>query len=280
MMSTLIHAAPGAIRGVARWLVPVLALTIAGSPAVAQDLADLTARAEPSVVALKVFDSFGNPKGEGTGFFLSEGNGLLVTNHHVIEGGRRIVAELADGRSLEISQVLTEDKAEDLALIQVGEGPFPTGLPLAGSPARKGEDIFVLGNPLGFASTVSPGIISGIHDQPDKMPDDWPHKRPVIQITAPISPGSSGSPVMNLRGEVLGVAVSMHTAGQNLNFAVPADAVKSLVLRARSGETRPARQLGGGIAGQLGGRGALIARNLGISLLFFGGLFFAFRRLR
>jgi tetratricopeptide (TPR) repeat protein len=84
----------------------------------------------------------------------------------------------------------------------------------------EGEDIFVIGNPLGLESTVSSGIVSAVRD--------IPAFGKILQITAPVSPGSSGSPVINSKGEVIGIATFIFTKGQNLNFAIPSDKIIAL----------------------------------------------------
>ncbi|MEM6796935.1 MAG: trypsin-like peptidase domain-containing protein, partial [Acidobacteriota bacterium] len=104
---------------------------------------------------------------------------------------------------------------------------------------------------------------------------------PLLQISAPISPGSSGSPVMNRRGEVLGVAVAVHRTGQNLNFAVPTPLLQALLQTVDSAGS-PVRVIGGGggrrLAADLGG--APLAVNLLVSALFFAAVVFALRKLR
>jgi len=134
--------------------------------------------------------------------------------------------------------------------------------------------VVVLGNPMGFASSLSDGIVSayrenGIDEEPDFI------KGPLLQITAPISHGSSGSPVMNLNGEVVGVAVAVFEGGQSLNFAVPASSVRRLL--ARVDPKRLERRFGT-VAGLPSSPETL--RNLGISGLIFAGIFVAFRMMR
>jgi S1-C subfamily serine protease len=105
-------------------------------------------------------------------------------------------------------------------------------LPVSPAPPRVGEKVVVIGTPLGLAQTVSDGIVSAIREVPGFGK--------IIQMTAPISPGSSGSPVLNMKGEVVGVVTFLLVAGQNLNFAIPGDRIAQMPLGA--GKTLPERE--------------------------------------
>ncbi len=253
---------------------PILLVTLlllAGlRPAAAQDLKELARDAKHSVVALKILDAFGGELGTGSGFFVDP-TGLIVTNFHVIERGRRIEAVLSNERTLEVAGVMAKDEDNDLAVLKVDSGPFPA-LGLADSAAvEAGERVVVLGSPLGLTGTLSEGIVSNVR-QDHILPDG--KRISAIQITAAMSPGSSGSPVMNLDGEVIGVAVSQFTTGQNLNFAVPSQAVRELLGRVDA--SRPPEPLK---SATTVGKGVYL-RNLGISLLFFAALWAGFRYLK
>ena len=239
-------------------------------PAPAQDLKELARDAKFSVVALNVLDAFGGKLGTGSGFFVDP-TGLIVTNFHVIEQGRRIEAVLSNERTLEVAGVMATDEDNDLAVLKVDSGPFPA-LGLADSESvEAGERVVVLGSPLGLTGTLSEGIVSNVWK--DEM---LPHGKrgTALQITAAISPGSSGSPVMNLDGEVVGVAVSQMLGGQNLNFAVPSQAVRELLGTVDA--SRPPQPLKSAATAGTG----VYLRNLVISLLFFAALYFGFRRLK
>ena len=133
----------------------------------------------------------------------------------------------------------------------------------------------MLGNPLGFASSLSDGIISAYREDGIEADEEF-IKGPLLQITAPISHGSSGSPVMNLEGQVVGVAVAVWEGGQGLNFAVPASSVRRLL-----GRVSPERLERRFTAqGKLAGLNPAYLRNLGISGLVFAGIFVAFRKMR
>lgn len=187
---------------------------------VAQDqLPDLVRRIKPSAVAIEAFDAKGTMISRGSGFFI--GNERVITNRHVIENASRVELQLQDGRKFLIRGVLAIDGEGDIALLQV---EVPRGmavpLPIGRAVPQEGESIVVVGNPFGLEGSVSNGIVSAVREIPGYGK--------IIQITAPISPGSSGSPVVNMYGQVVGVATLQASEGQSLNFAVPAERISQL----------------------------------------------------
>lgn len=243
-----------------------------GSPAAARDLTDLVSRSKPSVVALRVFDGFGREVGTGSGFFIDT-NGLVVTNYHVIEDGARIEVVLSDKKTLNVVGTLAKDKTRDLAVVKVDTGGTVQPLVLADrDTVQEGQEIVVLGHPMGLTFSTSEGIVSALRAD-EELPKGV--QGPVLQISAPISPGSSGSPVMNLEGQVVGVVVSQLVSGQNLNFAIPASSVH--VLLAQVDASAAPNALAGGL-GKVTQPSFL--RNLVISLLFFAALYGGYRYLR
>lgn len=197
------------------------------------DLADLAERAKPSVVLLTVEDTTGRKIGTGTGFFVSA-DGRIVTNHHVITEASRVTATLADGSRRAVLGLLVEDAEKDIAILKA-EGEGTPALSLGDSRGVKpGDEVVVIGSPRGLSGTLSIGIVSairehGIDDQDlpgAEKPRSWG-----IQITAPISPGSSGSPVMTRDGEVIAVAVGTYNDAQSLNFGVPIEVTRGLLDR-------------------------------------------------
>ena len=253
---------------------PLLAEGEPGDTGPAGDLKELARRAMVAVVRLEVLDRLGNEQGSGTGFFVSP-EGWLVTNHHVIEGAQRVVASLADGERLEITGVLAVDEENDLAVLATTGERF-SALPLARSSldVEIGEGVVVFGGPLGLAGTLSDGIVAAVRRPGDRaLGRDETFEVARLQITAAISPGSSGSPVLNLDGEVLGVVVSQAVFGQNLNFAVPIEAVRALL--GGIGTQTEARQL----TVVTGASSSAVLRNLGISAVFFVLLAVGYRRL-
>jgi S1-C subfamily serine protease len=149
---------------------------------------------------------------------------VIATNFHVIRGAHEGYARLVghDTR-YQILGVLAADKEEDLAVVSIGGDIATEPLPLSQSSAPAvGDTIYVLGNPEGLEGTFSQGIISGIRDG---------QQTAFLQITAPISHGSSGGPVLDKGGSVIGVACATYDAGQNLNFAIPVTELIKLLSR-------------------------------------------------
>ena len=206
---------------VARKLYVLLLILCAGASAVsAQDyLPDLVRRVKPSAVAIETFDAKGATITRGSGFFVA--NDKVITNRHVIEKSNRVEVHLMNGKKFVVRGVLAIDGEGDLALLQVN---VPAGdavpLPIVRAVPQEGESIVVVGNPYGLEGSVSNGIVSAVREIPGYGK--------IIQITAPISPGSSGSPVVNMLGQVIGVATLQAAEGQSLNFAVPSERISQL----------------------------------------------------
>jgi S1-C subfamily serine protease len=209
----------------------VLAPLLAPRRADALELPELAAQARPSVVLLTIGDGH-REIGTGTGFFVSK-DGRIVTNHHVIEDAATVTATLADGRKVDVLGILADDEKRDIAVLQAPPGDYP---PLALGTAqglRVGNEVVVIGSPRGLSASLSAGLVSavrehGLTDQLHHPPDDGETSSWGIQITAAISPGSSGSPVMNRGGDVVAVAVGT-VQGEGLNFSVPVDVAKSML---------------------------------------------------
>lgn len=198
----------------------------------ALDTADIVAKAEPAVVRLDVTTSRGASIGSG---FVVKADGVTVTNYHVIEGAKRIVAEFANGTTAQVSGVLFADPDRDLAIVKLDVSKRLPTLALAADLPRKGELAVALGTPIGLSFTASEGIVSAIRKEAeagDIKHGGIEHSGTWIQTSAPISHGNSGGPLVNRYGKVIGVNTSGLTDGQNLNFAVAstevADALKSL----------------------------------------------------
>jgi tetratricopeptide (TPR) repeat protein len=196
------------------------------------DLPDLIKKVEPSIVVILTFDQGGKQMGQGTGFFVAK-NGDVVSNYHVLQGASRARIKLLSGDEYAVKRVAAEDPEGDLVRISV-DIPEEKVTPLVISPAapRVGEKVVVIGTPLGLDQTVSDGIVSAIREIPGFGK--------IVQMTAPISPGSSGSPVLNMKGDVVGIATFLLVAGQNLNFAVPAERISKL--SAGAGRSLPERE--------------------------------------
>jgi hypothetical protein len=172
----------------------------------------------PSVVTIVALDENDQPLSLGSGFFINV-NGDIVTNHHVLEGSVKAIIKTTKGDKGNILEIIKDDPELDL-LVAKTSLKNTTPLPIGDSDTiTVGEDIVAIGNGAGLEGTISKGIISGIRSDEDLK---------FIQITAPISPGSSGGPVFNLSGKVIGVATAYLDYGQSLNFAMPVNYLKSL----------------------------------------------------
>ena len=175
-------------------------------------ITELAQIAEPCVFLVNTFDYKGNGIGLGTGFFI-ESSGIGVSNYHVFEGGKSWTIQTSDDNTYDVTDILEYSEDFDYVIFQVENiRQFPT-LPVAQSTPLKGEDIIVLGNPRGLESTLTRGIVSSIRER--KGVHDA-----LIQVDAAISPGSSGSPVINLKGEVIGIATMKLLECENCNFAM------------------------------------------------------------
>lgn len=180
---------------------------------------DIVQRYKPAIV--RVENNLGTQLGVGTGFILSE-QGKIATNLHVIAGGGTLRVKLSDGTILPVVRILAFDEKRDLAIIKVdGKVALPT-LPLGDSDnVAPGDSVVAIGNPQRLDFTVSDGLISSIREfEGDR----------ILQISAPISQGSSGGPLFNSFGQVIGVATRISPEGQNLNFGVPSNYLKPLML--------------------------------------------------
>jgi S1-C subfamily serine protease len=160
-------------------------------------------------------DAYDQALGFGSGFLI--GPTAFVTNYHVIEGAAWVTVKLGDAEPVRVDAAFGVAPERDLAILQLPEAGPPLQFSL--NEPTIGERVVAIGNPLGMEATVSEGIVSGLRSLDDM---DF------YQITSPISPGSSGGPVLNRLGQVIGVVTWYIEGGQNLNFAVPVAAVDEL----------------------------------------------------
>ena len=205
-------------------VISLIFLFSAGSLSLAQSVPELAQKALAATVSLEMQDENGDTLKRGSGFFVRRG--LIATNFHVIDGAAKGYARLVNtATTYPIEGFTATDETNDLALLKVSvHGINP--LNLGNSDAVQiGETVYVAGNPLGLEGTFSDGIISGRRDSAGK--------KERLQMTAPISPGSSGGPVLNRKGEVIGVSTSLYNPmfGVNLAFAVPSNALTALLRR-------------------------------------------------
>jgi len=177
-----------------------------------RELADIVKDIEPAVFAVQTYDNDGNGIGYGTGFFISN-KGLGVSNYHVFEGGSKWYVKTIDDNVFQVEEIIAQSNYHDYIIFQVkNNGSFFEYLKLGNKIPNKGDDIFVLGNPKGLESTLTRGVVSAIRSE--KTKNDF------IQIDAAISHGSSGSPVLNMNGLVIGIATLKQLECENCNYAL------------------------------------------------------------
>ena len=174
---------------------------------------DLVEYAEQCVFLVLGKNEKGRTVSQGTGFFIEE-NGLAVSNQHVFEGGTEWMIRTKNGNRYKVTEIIESNKEFDYIVFRVdmGEQDNYPYLKAAEETPKKGTDIFVLGNPRGLESTITRGIVSAIRSQGQKDA--------VIQMDAAISPGSSGSPVIDMEGKVVGVATYKARNCESCNFAM------------------------------------------------------------
>jgi serine protease Do len=188
--------------------------------------AELFKRLAPSVVTIAMLAETGTEMSGGTGFVI-DAAGTIVTNHHVIEDGKKVLVRFIDGASYEDVTMLVDDAPNDLAILRLnlpkpksGKPPVFEALKLGDSDAVVvGERAISIGNPLGLDHTLTDGLVSARRMLDGKA---W------IQMSVPVSPGNSGGPIFNMRGEVIGVTTAQYSTSQraqNLNIAIPAKVV-------------------------------------------------------
>ena len=183
----------------------------------ANPAAEIAKKAFASTVLIMIEDADGEIV-QGSGFVLREHT--IVTNMHVIEGAYRgYVKQIDNDTKHKLEAILQADNSHDLAVLSVPSLPAPA-LPIGDSTRLAvGDTVYAVGNPQGLEGTFSQGIVSSIRHIDSGT---------LLQITAPISHGSSGGPILNDRGEVVGVAVATWKDGQNLNFAIPASYLSTM----------------------------------------------------
>jgi uncharacterized protein (TIGR02145 family) len=156
--------------------------------------------------------------GLGSGFFI--GDSIIATNFHVIEGASEAYCYTNNSSTkFKIDGYVAVDKQIDLILLKVS-GLNRKSIKVSLGSVEPGQKIFAMGSPKGLPATISDGIVSGLRDF-----DGYK----LIQITAPISHGSSGGPVLDAKGELIGVSVGQYEGGQNLNFAIPKSNIELLL---------------------------------------------------
>jgi S1-C subfamily serine protease len=198
-------------------------------------LPDLFQNVEKSVVQItdsNEIDLFESRLGSG---FVYDDNGHIITNHHVVSGGgNRLDVTFQDG-SVYRASLIGSDPSADIAVLYVKEVSKEKLLPLSladSSKVRVGERVAAIGNPFGLSGSMSTGIVSGVGRQIPAQEDDGFTIPDIIQTDAPINPGNSGGPLLNMRGEVIGInSAIFSTTGQfaGVGFAIPSKTIAQVV---------------------------------------------------
>lgn len=167
---------------------------------------------QDAIVVVYSFDFNGNPKAQGSGVILND-KGWIVTNFHVFEGCEKMkVIHKKD--TIQYNDIIGIDIERDLLIMKIEPGTYPEIKTLTGE-TKVGQKVFTIGSPLGLENSMSEGIVSGNRSEVGSK------KQNFIQITASISPGSSGGAVFNSSGELIGISSMGIKEGNNLNFAIP-----------------------------------------------------------
>jgi V8-like Glu-specific endopeptidase len=202
-----------------RLLCWVIVLFLTASATLGQTAQEIAKKAFGSTVLLMMEDKSGQPISLGSGFFVREN--IIATNLHVVEGATTGYAKIVGKKQkYDVAGYVAIDNKMDLVLLKINDANVPS-LPLGNSSKTAiGDEIYAVGNPQGLEGTFSKGIISAIRTI---------EKDTLLQITAPISPGSSGGPILNNEGNVIGISIATFKGGQNLNFAIPASYLATLL---------------------------------------------------
>ncbi len=228
-----------------QWLLLVAVLGFVFVAKAAENARQIASATFPSVVLLVMEDERGQPVALGSGFFVKEK--VIASNFHVIEGASRGYAKLVGQKTkYNIAGVVGLDAKHDLVLLAVEDATAPALKLGDGAKVAVGDTVFAVGNPQGLEGTFSQGIVSGIREFDTNS---------LLQITAPISPGSSGGPVVDSEGKVVGVAVATFKGGQNLNLAIPAKYLDELMQNAGKPEplTSKTKKMAKSLLDELGG---------------------------
>lgn len=212
-------------------LILLTAAATIGAPGTPESITEMVKQVRPAVVTIVTYDSAGTQEAQGSGFFVDSKH--VITNWHVVEDASRIEARCYDGTVYQVRRIAARDVKSDLVSLELATANASVSpLTVSGITPEPGERVVVVGSPLGLQASVSDGVVSDLREIPELG-----H---VMQISAPVSHGSSGSPVVNLKGEVVGVAEAIKAGGQNLNFAVPGSQVLALMTGRSNGSTAQA----------------------------------------
>jgi Flp pilus assembly protein TadD len=209
-------------RKLSPWLaLPAILFIFAASARAEDSLPELIRRVKPSVVSVITYNAAGEVALTGSGFFVRPGE--VLTNLHVVEGAHRAEIRTFEGKgkTYQVKGLVDVDAEGDLALMSIDMPAERTRtVEMTTTIPDEGERIFVIGNPLRLEGSVADGIVSAVREVPGLGR--------IVQITAPISHGNSGSPVFNMKGQVVGVVTIRVMNGENINLALGASRFDAL----------------------------------------------------
>lgn len=206
----------------------------------------------PAIASLDVFDENHKPLGTATGFVVTP-EGRIMTNLHVIQGARYMAVRLANGDIYDAVDVVETDSRRDIAILKIKAIKLAVLEMGDSDEVEPGEAIYSIGNASGLSNTLQQGVVSGIRQMDGSR---W------IQVAASINPGNSGSPILNGRGQVVGIAKGRQKDSENIGFAIPINYARGLMeskgqlslalyymTNRRPGMTTPAGVVGSSVAG-------------------------------
>lgn len=200
------------------FLVTTFAMFFATAAIAQSDVSAVVKKVAPAVVVISGSAAAGNTVGSG---FLVSSDGQIATSLHVVAGLRSITIEVGNGDVFDAVSVLAFDARRDLVLIKVPGYKLPTIDLGDSSTVEIGQSVLVVGSPKGLSGTVTNGIVSAIRNHPNGYT--------VIQTNAAVNPGNSGGPLLNSRGQAIGVVVAKLKESENLNFALPINYLRGLM---------------------------------------------------
>jgi S1-C subfamily serine protease len=207
----------------------LLLLSLCSVYASAEDLSieDIVRNNASAVVLVGAVSAKGSSFGSG---FIVSSDGLIVTNFHVVRNAIKIGIKLKSNKTYNDVLIINSDPKKDIAILKISGTRFASVVLGDSNSVQAGEKVVAIGNPLGLENTVADGLISSIREIKKGTK--------VLQITVPVSPGSSGCPLFNMQGEVIGIAVGTNVDGQNINFAIPINDAKKILRLDRQHQAR------------------------------------------